>query len=206
MDALGDWESYLHDPEPKLPALVRCALVHYQFETIHPFLDGNGRLGRLLISFYLVERGVLSEPLLYVSSYLEERRPEYYERLQAVRQHGEFEAWIGFFLDAVRAQALDAARRAEALLAILAEFRQRLRAARVRGGAVELAEQLIANPYLTTSRAAKLLGVSYQGASYAIQRLVQARIVEDDGQLGAARLYLAREVLDVLEEPVAVPA
>ena len=120
-----------------------------------------------------------------------------------MRQHGDFEGWISFFLDAVTSQALDAATRAEALLGILGQFRQRLKAARVRGGAVELAEQLIANPFLTTSRASKLLGVSYQGASYAIQRLVQAGIVNEQGQLGPARLYLAREVLDILEEPVA---
>jgi len=198
--ALGDWEKYLHET-PRLPHLVRCALVHYQFETIHPFLDGNGRLGRLLISFYLVERGILPLPLLYVSPYLETRRSEYYRRLQRVRQKGDFDGWIGFFLEAVTSQALDAVGRAESLLRVFAGFRDRLRRARIRGGAVELVDQLLANPYVTTSRAVRFLKVSQQGAAYAIQRLVDADIVRAEGQAGAARLYVAREVLDVLEAP-----
>lgn len=199
-EALDDWERFLHE-EPQLPHLIRCALVHYQFETIHPFLDGNGRLGRLLISFYLAERGVLPLPLLYVSPYLESRRPEYYERLQRVRQAGEFDGWIGFFLDAVTSQSLDAVSRAESLLRVFSHFRDRLRAARIRGGAVELVDQLLANPYLTTTRAARFLGISLQGASYAIKRLVEARILEPAGQAGAALLFVAREVLEVLEAP-----
>lgn len=200
MDFLDDWERYLHE-EPSLPHLLRCALIHYQFETIHPFLDGNGRLGRLLISFYLVERGVLPEPLLYVSPYLEARRPEYYERLQRVRQIGDFEGWIGFFLDAVASQALDAVQRAESLLRVIGGFRDRLRAARIRGGAVELVDQLLANPYMTTSRATRFLNVSPQGAAYSVNRLVEAGILQEGGHAGAARLYVAREVLDVLEAP-----
>ena len=204
-EALDDWERYLHDDGPKLPALVRSALIHYQFETIHPFLDGNGRLGRLLITFYLVERGVLAEPLLYVSPYLEARRSAYYDHLQRVRQRGDFEGWISFFLDAVTSQALDAVRRAERLLEIVAMYRERLRKARVRGGAVELAEALIANPYVTTPRAMKLLDVSYQGAAYSIQRLLDAGVVRDAGTQGTAKLYLASEVLETLEAPEAPP-
>jgi len=199
-EALDDWERYLHE-EPLLPHLIRCALVHYQFETIHPFLDGNGRLGRLLISFYLVERGVVPLPLLYVSPYLETRRAEYYEWLQRVRQTGDFDSWISFFLDAVTSQSLDAVSRAEALLGVFSRFRRHLREARIRGGAVELVDQLLANPYLTTTRAARFLNVSPQGAAYAIQRLQDAKIIEPAGQAGAARLYVAREVLDVLEAP-----
>jgi Fic family protein len=199
--ALDDWEKYLHERDPQLPPLVRCALIHYQFETIHPFLDGNGRLGRLLISFYLVERGILAEPLLYVSPYLEARRPEYYERLQRVRQEGDFDTWISFFLEAVAFQALDAVSRAEALLATLGRYRERLRSRRVRGGAIDLAEQLIANPYMTTSRAAGILQSTTQGAAYAIQRLIECGIVADAGHQGAARLFLAQEVLDVLQAP-----
>ncbi len=200
-DALADWETFLHEKDPALPVLVRCALVHYQFETIHPFLDGNGRLGRLLISFFLVQQGVLAQPLLYVSPYLEKRRPEYYERLQNVRRNGDFDGWIGFFLDAVTSQARDSVRRAEALLAVSSSFRERLRRVRARGSAVELAEQLIANPYLTTTRAVKDLEMTYQGAAYAIQRLVDAGIVEETESQGQAKLYLARDVLQVLEAP-----
>jgi Fic family protein len=199
--ALSDWELYLHDETPRLPTLVRCALNHYQFETIHPFLDGNGRLGRLLISFYLVERGVVPIPLLYVSPYFEARRPDYYDHLQGVRQRGDFDAWIGFFLEAVAAQAMDAVRRAEALLRVFSEYRARLREARIRGGAVELVDQLVANPYMTTPRAMRFLGITYQGAAYAISRLVEAGILQESAQVGAARTFLAEEVLTVLEAP-----
>lgn len=199
MTSLDDWERYLHEDDPKLPTLVRCALIHYQFETIHPFLDGNGRLGRLLISFYLVERGVLSEPLLHVSPYMESRRTEYYERLQRVRQRGDFEGWIGFFLDAVASQALDAVTRAETLLRVFSNYRARLRDSRIRGAAVEIVDHLLANPYVTTGRIRALLETSYQGASYAIGRLVKTGILEQAGQIGNARLYVAREILDTLE-------
>src|SRR5205807_3143694 len=133
--------------------------------------------------------------------YLEARRSAYYDHLQRVRQRGDFEGWISFFLDAVTSQALDAVRRAERLLEIVAMYHERLRKARVRGGAVELAEALIANPYVTTPRAMKLLDVSYQGAAYSIQRLLDAGVVRDAGTQGTAKLYLASEVLETLEAP-----
>lgn len=199
--ALDDWERFLHEKRPRVPDLIRCALIHYQFETIHPFLDGNGRLGRLLITFYLVERGILPVPLLYVSPYFEARRPTYYDRLQRVRQTGDFDGWIVFFLDAVTAQATDAVTRAERLLAVSSQHRDRLRAARIRGGAVDLVDQLLANPYVTVTRAARFLGISPQGAAYAVSRLVVAGVLREAGMAGAARLYVAQEILDVLEEP-----
>jgi Fic family protein len=93
--ALDDWEKYLHDDEPKLPLLIRCALLHYQFETIHPFLDGNGRIGRLFIILYLLDRGRLPTPLLSISSYFDQRKEEYYDRLQFVRERGEINEWLG---------------------------------------------------------------------------------------------------------------
>ena len=115
-DLLSDWEQFANRP-PKLPVLIQCALLHYQFETIHPFMDGNGRLGRLMIVLYLREKGLLPAPLLYVSAYLEEHRREYYDRLQAVRERGEIDQWIQFFLTAVRVQSEDAAERAVTLFA-----------------------------------------------------------------------------------------
>src|SRR5215217_8185447 len=106
--ALDDWEKHLHDEQPKLPLLIRCALLHYQFETIHPFLDGNGRLGRLFIILYLVNRGRLPAPLLYISSYFDQRKGEYYDRLQFVRERGEIREWLDFFLEGIAGQAIDA--------------------------------------------------------------------------------------------------
>ena len=139
--ALDDLERYLHE-DNDLPILVRSGLIHYQFETIHPFLDGNGRLGRLLIVFHLVARGLLPQPLLYLSAYLERHRDEYVERLQAVREQGLYEDWVAFFLRAVSEQATLAIQTAEALLQQIADFRERLRGIRARGQAVDAAESL----------------------------------------------------------------
>jgi Fic family protein len=119
-DALHDWEKYLHDEHPKLPLLIRCALLHYQFETVHPFLDGNGRLGRLFIVLYLVQQQRLSAPLLYLSNYFELYKDQYYDRLQYVRERGDVDDWLDFFLRGVAVQAVDAVYRAE----LLADLRE----------------------------------------------------------------------------------
>src|SRR5204863_10032822 len=100
MEVLGAWEQFLHERN-RVPDLVQCALVHEQFEAIHPFLDGNGRVGRLLITLFLIERGRLSQPLLYLSAYIEQHRREYYDSLQAVRTDGAWKGWLGFFLSGV---------------------------------------------------------------------------------------------------------
>jgi Fic family protein len=198
--ALADWEKYLHE-DVSIPPLVKCALVHYQFETIHPFLDGNGRIGRLLIAFYLVERGILPEPLLYVSPYFDARRLDYYAYLQGVRERGDFDAWFGFFLAAVESQALDAAGRAERLLSVQDGFKERLVRAKVRGRAHRFIDQLIANPFTTTTRVADLLDVTSQGAAYVVKQLLDAGILAPAGKVGRARVYVAEEVLEVLESP-----
>lgn len=202
--ALDDLERYLHE-DVELPILVRCALIHYQFETIHPFLDGNGRLGRLLIVFYLVERGLLRQPLLYLSSYFERHRAEYAERLQAGRERGDYEGWTTFFLDAVAAQAASALSTADALLRLRGEFRDRLRRSRVRGQAVDAAEDLIGNPYVTSPRLVEQLGVTRQGALYLISSLERAGILRAVPGVRRPALYVADEVLDVLQREDTVP-
>lgn len=197
-DAMADLERFLHE-EPLLPILVRCALVHYQFETIHPFLDGNGRLGRLLVVFYLVERRALREPLLYLSGYLERHRDEYVTRLQAVREEGAYEPWIRFFLEAVQAQADAAVETAETLIAIGSSFRERLREIKARGQAVDAAEGLIANPYVSAPRLADALGITRQGGQYVLSTLERAGIVTLVPGERRPALYVAREVLDALQ-------
>ncbi len=147
--ALRDWERYANDPAG-VPLLVQCAMLHYQFETIHPFLDGNGRLGRVLIVLFLVQRGRLPQPLLYISRYLEDNRTEYYSRLQALRERGEVQEWLQFFLRAVDAQARDAVQRAERLVDVRERYRLALRGSRSR--ASEVVDLLLANPVLTTRR------------------------------------------------------
>ncbi|MGZ4317479.1 MAG: Fic family protein [Gaiellaceae bacterium] len=197
-DALDDFERFLHE-DLQLPILVRCALAHFQFETIHPFLDGNGRLGRLLIVFYLVERGAIGEPLLYLSAYFERNRDEYVACLQGVRERGDIDSWISFFLRGVATQARSAVDSADSLLALREEFRGRLRQARARGQAVDAAEALIANPFVTAPTLSRTLNVTRQGAQYVIASLERAGIVEPMKGESRPALYVANEVLSVLQ-------
>lgn len=197
-DALDDFEAFLHEDMP-LPLLVRCALAHFQFETIHPFLDGNGRLGRLLIVFYLVERRVLDQPLLYLSSYFEHNRDVYVDALQAVRERGDVDGWLQFFLRGVGLQAQRAIESVDALLRVRDEFRDRLRRARARGQAVEAAEMLIGNPFTGAPQLARDLGLTRQGAQYVISTLQRAGIVELAQGDNRPVLYVARDVLNVLQ-------
>ena len=197
--ALDDLELYINNVGP-VPLLVQCAMLHYQFETIHPFLDGNGRIGRLLIVLFLVERGRLPQPLLYISRYLEDNRSEYYERLQAVRERGEIQPWLQFFLRAVEVQARDAVQRAERLMDVRERYRQALRGSRSR--APEVIDLLLANPILTTRRIEEELQVTNAGALNLIKRLDDHGIVRHAGIFGRGgrRYWMAQEVLNVLEE------
>jgi Fic family protein len=196
-EALDDWEKYLHDPAPELPLLVRCALLHYQFETIHPFLDGNGRIGRLFIVLYLMDRGRLPAPLLYLSGYLDRRKNDYYDRLQLVRERGEVSEWLQFFLDGIAVQAIDAVDRAEQLSDMREDYRSRLKG----GGRSALAVDLLfANPILTVKYIQDHLGVSQPGATNILRRLASVGIVEEIGtRPGVRHRWLGREVLQVLD-------
>jgi Fic family protein len=197
-DALDDFEAFLHD-DLRIPLLVRCALAHFQFETIHPFLDGNGRLGRLLIVFYLIERGVLGQPLLYLSAYFERNRDEYVGALQGVRERGEMDRWLSFFLRGIATQARSAIDAADALLRLREDFRGRLRQARARGRAADAAEALVGNPFVSVPQLVQSLSVTRQGAQYVISTLVRAGILESVPGVTRPALYVARAVLDVLQ-------
>lgn len=195
--ALDDWEKYVHEDGIRLPLLVRCALLHYQFETIHPFLDGNGRLGRLFIVLYLTDRGRLPAPLLYISSYFDRRKNDYYDRLQAVRERGEIAEWLQFFLDGVAVQATDAVERAEQLSDLREDYRSRLRA----GGRTHLVvDMLFANPILTVRTVREKLGVTQPGAADILRRVAAAGIVADSGAgPGVRHRWVCRDVLKVLD-------
>jgi Fic family protein len=194
--AFDDLERFLHEATALAP-LVAIALAHYQFETIHPFLDGNGRLGRLLIVFLLVERGLLSQPLLYLSSFFEAHRSDYYDRLQAVRERGEIQEWLRFFLTGVAEQAQDAVARAEDLVDLREQMRRRLAGDRSR--ATEVVEIIFENPVLTTSRIADELDVTVQSALNHVRRLEAEDIVtEVAGIPGRAKRWVARDILRVL--------
>jgi Fic family protein len=196
---LGDLERFIHE-EPLLPALVQAALVHYQFETIHPFLDGNGRLGRLLIVFLLVLRDRLPAPLLYLSPYFEQHRQEYYDALQSVRERGDIEQWLALFLDAVRVQATDAVARAETLTDLRERYRSSVRSA-TRGIANQVAELALEQPILTSRVLEARLGVSRPAALKALRQLQRLGILTESagGPRGQLR-WRAHEVLAVLTD------
>lgn len=192
--AWRDWEEFANR-EPRLPKLIQCALLHYQFETIHPFLDGNGRLGRLLIVFYLVHRAALPAPLLYISAYLEQHRREYYERLQAVRERAEVQEWLQFFLTAVGVQAEESIAQVEHLHDLRESYRAQ--AAGSRSRIVEVVDLLFANPIITTRRVATALDITVQGATRLIHQLEARRWLRDMGASGRGgrRYWVADDIL-----------
>jgi Fic family protein len=177
---LADLERFIHDPEPTLPALVRVALVHAQFETIHPFLDGNGRIGRLLIAALLEHWGLLAEPLMYLSGYLKQHQAVYYQHLSAVRAQGDWEAWVAFFLEGVEAAAADAERGIVAVASLVAADRKRLLAS-PRAGAVSLRlfECLPMMPRFTIEQVRQRLATTFPTATSAVMLLVDLGIVSE---------------------------
>lgn len=194
---LADWERFLRRRD-ELPDLVQCALMHAQFETIHPFGDGNGRVGRLLITLFLIERGRLSEPLLYLSAYIEANKLEYYERLQRTRTHGDWRGWLVYFLQGVEITARLAAEQVGALLAL----RERYRAAFAgHGGVLALIDALFENPYTDAKRAMRVMHKSDPTARAAIARLeTQGWLRELTGRAWG-RVWVASELMDLLNKP-----
>ncbi|HUT01042.1 MAG TPA: Fic family protein [Phycisphaerae bacterium] len=198
MTCLGAWESFLHDRS--LPPLVQAALIHCQFEAIHPFLDGNGRIGRLLITLFLVERDVLPTPLLYLSAFFEATRPEYYDHLQAVTSKAAWGAWLEYFLNAVARTSEDALSRVERISALLAEWHAAVADLSARAPS-QLVALLAENPYWTVSKAAERLGVAYTTARRAVDRLVGLDILAPASDAKRHRPYCAKAIMDILGEP-----
>lgn len=197
MDAcLNDWEKFLHD-RGSMPELVQCALMHEQFEAIHPFLDGNGRVGRLLITLFLIERGRLSQPLLYLSDYIEEHRTDYYELLQRVRTHGDWNAWIRYFITGVATIAAQAVKQSAELLDIRARFMAKVKD---KPRALELVDELLINPYITVARAQKVLGVTNPTARKAVEVLLERGVIAPLGAKRWGKIYLSRPVLEAIEQ------
>lgn len=194
--ALGDLERFLHERE--LPPLVQAAVAHYQFEAIHPFADGNGRVGRLLISLFLCERGLLPQPLLYLSAYFERTRGQYYEGLLRVSTHGEWEAWIRYFLEGVRTQAREGVEDAERLVGLQARYRREVAMSKARPAAYGLLDRLFANPFVTAKGTVEALGVSDPTARAAIADLVKLGILAEVSGRKWGRVFLASEVLEAL--------
>jgi Fic family protein len=163
-------------------------------------LDGNGRLGRLLIIFYLVSEGHLPSPLLYVSSYFEAHKDHYYDRLQAVRENGDLEGWLTFFLAAIAEQANDAVARAETLTDVREDFRSSLRGSRSRAG--EVVDMLLENPYVTTATVSRRLGITYQGSTNLLRQLEGLEILRPARRIsGRSNRWVAPRLLEVLTRP-----
>ena len=151
-----DWEIFANDPL-EIPPLVKCAMMHYQFEAIHPYEDGNGRVGRLMITLYLIANGVLSKPLLYLSGYFEEDRQRYYDELLNLSETGDWERWLSYFLVGVRREAQDVQARIRSLRQLHEDYRQTLQSRRVPSTALQLLDAFVANPFMTVNVADEIL-------------------------------------------------
>jgi Fic family protein len=193
---LTAWEQFLH--ESNLPPLVTIGLAHYQFEAIHPFRDGNGRVGRLLITLFLIERKILPTPLLYLSAFFEASRRDYYDSLRAVSERSAWHEWIEYFLLGVGRMSEDALSRATRINDVVAQWRKKLAG---EPNASRIIELLSANPFITATGAAHRLSIAFTTAQRAIQRLEQKRIVKRTTDARRNRVYCAQELLDILEEP-----
>lgn len=196
-DLLANLMQFVRDPTQEMPVLARCALAHCQFESIHPFEDGNGRVGRLLILLMLADSGALSRPLLYLSAYFERNRAEYYSLLRRVSQNSEWTEWIEFFLNGVIQCSDEAIRVTYKFLDLREKYEQRLKESRASRNAIVLATYLLSNPAITIPAAAKYLGTGYPPAKKAVMYLVGAGILEQIGTQKRGKEYVAREVVDV---------
>jgi Fic family protein len=179
-ESLSDWERFVHDREP-IPVLVRIGLAHAQFETIHPFLDGNGRAGRLLITLLLCERSVLQRPVLYISHYFRRYRSEYYDRLQAIRDRGDWEGWIEFFLRAVAEVATEATDTARRIVALRERHRATMVAALGRGAAngLKVLESLYSRPIVSVNDVVQLTGTSFTAANTLVSAFVRHGVLSE---------------------------
>ena len=203
LPALDALERYINRDEDPYPPLVRLAFVHYQFEAIHPFIDGNGRMGRLLITLLLVDWGLLPLPLLYLSAYFDRHRDHYCDLLQAVSEYSSWREWLAFFLAGVTEQARDASQRIKKIEDLQADWETRLSQLGRSTSSLRLVHNLMAAPILTIPQAKKMLGISYPAAQQNIERLVQAGILRQAGDSRYGKAYVAEELLSILIRPYA---
>jgi Fic family protein len=198
--SLQAFEKYLHQPSP-VPFLVRLAFIHYQFETIHPFLDGNGRMGRLLLTLLLCAEGVLPRPLLYLSGYFERHRRQYYDGLLAVSQRNAWMEWTLFFLRAIQTQSLDAVRRSALLLELRENYRHRLHESGASLTAQRMVDQIFIYPAFSVQSVAKRLDIEKRTARLNVNKLCEIGILQEATGRQRNRIFVAPAVSDILDAP-----
>lgn len=204
-DLMARWERYAAEPDPSLSVLIQCAIVHYQFEAIHPFFDGNGRVGRLLIILLLCARGVLRQPLLYLSAYFEAHRREYYSRLTGVTREGDWTGWFEFFLQGVATQSQQAVLFCRRLLEHRDALRERVQNAMRTVNGPALVDMLFGNPHLTVPQVADRLGVSRATARDLVTAFIDLGIISEVPHVGRTKLYQAPRLLRMLKEAAEPP-
>ncbi|HLF72604.1 MAG TPA: Fic family protein [Dehalococcoidia bacterium] len=197
MTCLSDWEAFVHDEGP-LPTLIKCALLHYQFEAIHPFVDGNGRVGRLLLLIYLLDRKYISTPIFYLSPFFARHRDSYYSLLRGITERSEWEEWIEFFLRGVIVQSRDGLKRTENLIELQQKYRERLQ--RASRSVQRLLDLLFSTPAITVSNAALRLDVTWVTANSAISLLVDRGILREVTGQRRDRVFLAQEIVDTINQ------
>ena len=198
-DLMSDLEKFIHADTPEIPALIKAGLVHVQFETIHPFLDGNGRLGRLLINFLLCTQGILKEPILYLSLYLKTHRQTYYDLLQRVRERGDWEAWLAFFLEGIAETSRQAADTARELRDLFEADRRRIeRLGRPAASALRVHRRLQRNPLVAIGDAARDLRLSPPTVANAVRHLGNLGILRETTGKQRGRLFVYDAYLDIL--------
>jgi len=200
---LAAWQKFLH--ESTLPPLVTIALAHYQFEVVHPFLDGNGRVGRLLITLFLIERQILPTPLLYLSAFFEASRRDYYDSLRGVSESGAWNDWLEYFLLGIARMSEDALNRATRINQLLGQWQRKV-SGESSNNPLRVVELLGANPFITMKGTAETLGIAFTTAQRTIERLERAGIVKQVGEAKRGRVYCANALLHILEEPARLSA
>ena len=196
---MEDLIEYLNS-EHNVPVLVRCALMHYQFETIHPFCDGNGRIGRSLITVYLCKKKKMIKPLLYISEFFEKHRLEYNELLLRTGQTGKFENWIKFFLKAVEVQSEDALVRGHKLLDLREAYRKRVQREAQSSDILSIIDYLFSNPFITVKKAQLILGVTYPTAKRYMEKLAEYEILKETNRLQREKTFVAHEIYEIIKE------
>jgi Fic family protein len=196
--ALSDWEKYLHS-NPMEPPLIQCALMHYQFEAIHPFLDGNGRIGRLLVTFFLCERGHLSQPLLYLSEFFEKNRAEYYSLLLRVSRKGDWKEWIDFFLRGLAVSAKNALSDAIDLLSLHEEYVRVLEKEKKHpASARRIVDEIFLNPVLSISGLSRKWNLPFNSVKSGVEKLIHLGILQQANTKSRNKLFIASRLMNLL--------